>query len=584
MAASSATVPAEPAPAPRYTAHPNQPQVLFWRDAQTRCAALEPALAAAGIVTQPASTFSSVIDALEVNADQRQSLLFIAADLPAADIGQAFTQLNAAIVAGTLLVVVCGEAVDEDEMVAALQRGAQDYIQLPASAALLAAKLAALFELASVHQLMRKSAEQLAENHDRILVEQQMAKEVFDKVARENAVPMVNIQHWLSPIATFNGDVLLAAPTPQGGMMVLLGDFTGHGLAAAIGAIPLASTFYKMVEKGFALTDIMREVNAKLYEVLPVSVFCCACAVQLNFAEGYVEICNAGLPDSYLRVEATAQLEAISSSTLPLGVVADAGASLSAQRVRLAPGDRIYLFSDGVLEAENTAGEQFGEARLCDILQRASLQFDDLQQALNAHIGEQQRGDDISLVEITMLAAQEFARMVSNDEQTLATSEESWRLQYEFRPSSLRHQDPLPLLQHILMEVPRLRRHAGSLFTVLSELYNNAVDHGLLGLDSVLKQEADGFVRFYELRQERLAALDEGFVRFSLDYQAEGESATLVVEVEDSGAGFSRDAAAGTAPGAANPHGRGIALVESLCEEFEYLGAGNQARAVLRFS
>ena len=47
----------------------------------------------------------------------------------------------------------------------------------------------------------------------------------------------------MSPMALFNGDVLLADISPTGSLMVLLGDFTGHGLPAAIGSMPLASIF-----------------------------------------------------------------------------------------------------------------------------------------------------------------------------------------------------------------------------------------------------------------------------------------------------------------------------------------------------
>ena len=89
-------------------------------------------------------------------------------------------------------------------------------------------------------------------------------------------------------------------------------------------------------------------------------------------------------------------------------------------------------------------------------------------------------------------------------------------------------------------------------------------------------------MRFYELRQQRLASLESGCVRFTLDYTADNASATLVLEVEDSGEGFDRSELEEQPPGAHNPHGRGIALVDSLCDEFEYLGAGNHARAVLR--
>ena len=68
-----------------------------------------------------------------------------------------------------------------------------------------------------------------------------------------------NIRYLLSPYALFNGDLLLAACTPSGNMHLLLGDFTGHGLPAAVGAMPLAEVFYGMTAKGFGLAETLRE-------------------------------------------------------------------------------------------------------------------------------------------------------------------------------------------------------------------------------------------------------------------------------------------------------------------------------------
>ncbi|MDO2286079.1 SpoIIE family protein phosphatase, partial [Escherichia coli] len=95
-----------------------------------------------------------------------------------------------------------------------------------------------------------------------------------------------------SPLALFNGDLLLAAYKPSGGMHVLLGDFTGHGLPAAIGAMPLAEVFYGMTAKGYPMADILREMNAKLKRILPVGVFCCATLLNLSFQRELVEVWN----------------------------------------------------------------------------------------------------------------------------------------------------------------------------------------------------------------------------------------------------------------------------------------------------
>src|SRR5690625_7779697 len=91
---------------------------------------------------------------------------------------------------------------------------------------------------------------------------------------------------------------MLAAMRPSGSMMVLLGDFTGHGLPAAVGAMPLAATFYGMVPQGFAMTDILREMNTKLKSILPVGIFCCATLADINYRKPQIRLRNRGLPEA----------------------------------------------------------------------------------------------------------------------------------------------------------------------------------------------------------------------------------------------------------------------------------------------
>jgi len=97
---------------------------------------------------------------------------------------------------------------------------------------------------------------------------------------------------------------------------------------------------------------------------------------------------------------------------------------------------------------------------------------------------------------------------------------QDWHLAYTFRAASIREHNPLPFLLKVLMEVPGLREHGGSLFTILSELYSNALEHGLLQLDSSLKLNYQGFTHYYQARKERLATLQE-----RLDKSCAGSSA-----------------------------------------------------------
>jgi hypothetical protein len=64
---------------------------------------------------------------------------------------------------------------------------------------------------------------------------------------------------------------------------------------------------------------------------------------------------------------------------------------------------------------------------------------------------------------------------------------------------SLKLFDPVPLMTHFINQVQGLKPYTNTLNTILAELYSNALEHGLLGLDSSLKNSAQGFARYYAL-------------------------------------------------------------------------------------
>ncbi|PAV69422.1 hypothetical protein WR25_02471 [Diploscapter pachys] len=198
--------------------------------------------------------------------------------------------------------------------------------------------------------------------------------------------------------------------TPSGDMHVLLGDFTGHGLPAAVGAMPLAEVFYGMTAKGYGLAETLREMNAKLKRILPVDMFCCALLLSLSFQRGTVEVWDGGMPDGY-RLSAEGEvLGMLCSHHLPLGVLAPEQFDDATQVLPLAVGERLFLLSDGVVDTGDAQERLFGVDRLRDVLadnRNPDLLFDEVMQAL-AVFGGQSR-DDISLCDIRMSAPEELA-------------------------------------------------------------------------------------------------------------------------------------------------------------------------------
>ncbi|MEG6655983.1 two-component system response regulator HsbR, partial [Pseudomonas aeruginosa] len=210
---------------------------------------------------------------------------------------------------------------ETEALVQSLEAGGDDFLSKPYNRVILEAKINAMGRLHLLQRTVLEQRDLIVRHNEHLLNEQRVAKAVFDKVAHSGCLNASNVRYLQSPLALFNGDLLLAAYKPSGGMHVLLGDFTGHGLPAAIGAMPLAEVFYGMTAKGYPMADILREMNAKLKRILPVGVFCCATLLNLSFQRELVEVWNGGLPDGYLLRAASGERVALVSRHLPLGIL-----------------------------------------------------------------------------------------------------------------------------------------------------------------------------------------------------------------------------------------------------------------------
>ena len=110
---------------------------------------------------------------------------------------------------------------------------------------------------------------------------------------------------------------------------------------------------------------------------------------------------------------------------------------------------------------------------------------------------------------------------------------------------------------------------------IVAELVNNAVEHGVLGLSSSMKDGDGGFEAYYAARAAGLATLNSGSVGVEID----GDDDTGVrVSVTDSGPGF-RDAPA--TPESASLHGRGLALIRGLGAQVSVEAPGNRVTVTI---
>lgn len=527
--------------------------------------------------------------AIERFSDYHPDIVFLDVIMPNVNGIEAAKQIKALAGEELIPVIFLTSLADAESLATCLDAGGDDFLSKPYNQIILDSKIKAYARMREMHQTVAHQKDQIALNNKHLIQEQNVAKQVFDKIAHAGSLDLDNIRYYMSALAVFNGDVLLAEVSPRGSLFVILGDFTGHGLPAAIGSMPLASTFYGMVSKGFSMPDILREINQKLYQTLPVGLFCCATCVDINFQKGRVAVWNGGLPDNILYRTQTKSYERIKSGHLPLGVLSTRDFKADQQVFNIAPGDHILMWSDGIQEARNRHGDMFGEEGLDAVLDAGGTAREIYSQILKnvqEHIGSSEKDDDISLVDIRIPDSDETAKIFPKSGQRHGYLED-WALSFTLVASSLRTFNPLSLLIHIISEVPGLRQNSSVLYTVLSELFNNAVEHGVLGLSSSIKSSPAGFAEYYRLRREGLEALTEAYVRFEFKHEIVDGSGLLTVTVIDSGEGFVPKAGMQEEKlDSANPQyfGRGLTLISSICESLEVLPPGNQVQAKFRWT
>lgn len=130
---------------------------------------------------------------------------------------------------------------------------------------------------------------------------------------------------------------------------------------------------------------------------------------------------------------------------------------------------------------------------------------------------------------------------------------------------------------------PDDKKLSARLFLVMSELVNNALDHGLLKMESALKHSRQGIEHYFEERAARLGRLERGEIHIRLCKLTDPVRQCLVIEVRDSGEGFNHaEALSGADSGAGQArHGRGMALVKSMSGIMRYDGNGSCVHACL---
>lgn len=425
----------------------------------------------------------------------------------------------------------------------------------------------------------------LEEYHDRIDEEQRIGSYIMGHITNVHGTLDPLIRHLIRPAEHLSGDMLLAARTPDDTLHILLADAVGHGLVAAVNVLPLSQTFYAMTEKGFRIAQIAEELNLKINRFMPVDRFVAATLISVNMRNRVIEVWNGGNPAPLLVNKNGKILREWESTNLPLGILPGESFSGKAEAFQYEENCRLCLFSDGLPEAESPLGVPFGTERIRRLLQDSEPRgrFENLVNLLDSHLAGRQAHDDISLamVEIPTYLRAEPVPAAHAPIQAMPAGGSNWKIEISIGAAELKYLNIVPMLTGIIEKIHVASEFAAPLFMILSELFNNALDHGILRLDSGIKHGADGFDKFLQLRDERLQVLDNGKIDLEIEKVVIEGKYGVKIRVADSGSGFDYAAILADAENAIKQgqHGRGITLVESMAYKLEFAGNGSEVTA-----
>ncbi len=264
---------------------------------------------------------------------------------------------------------------------------------------------AALHGAELVRRVAYEAAAREKAEKQRLEQELALAQRIQTSILPRNwSVPGLEIAATMLPATEVGGDYYDVLPTPEG-CWIGIGDVAGHGLGPGLVMMMMQSVVAALVRSSPQAPprELLRHVNSVLYENvrerLQQDEHATLCLIRYHESGG---LTFAGAhEDMLVWRRATGHVDVVPTPGTWVGATRDIDEATEDSRAALADGDVLLLYTDGVIEAQDVAGEQFGVARLAQLLERAGREpvaviRDALCAAVREFMDEQR--DDIALV------------------------------------------------------------------------------------------------------------------------------------------------------------------------------------------
>ncbi len=214
--------------------------------------------------------------------------------------------------------------------------------------------------------------------------------------------PSLRLSYFSMPVLSVTGDYVDLINLPRHQTAFMLGDVSGHGLGTGYLVSTVRAIVRSHLQKGVSLLQTVQILNQFLIERYQGNEFITLFAFMLNTDSGEMEYVNAAHPGPYIKSAGSRSTIRLSDSQRLLGILPK---PYSSTKILLKPGQRIFLYSDGVTETFNAAEEPFGDTLMQNFIQdRGDAPLETITEELKAALlefrGSKNLTDDTSFVVI----------------------------------------------------------------------------------------------------------------------------------------------------------------------------------------
>jgi serine phosphatase RsbU (regulator of sigma subunit) len=224
--------------------------------------------------------------------------------------------------------------------------------------------------------------------------------------SRAPAIDGFDIAGRMVAARTVGGDYFDYLELPAGHLGLAIADVSGKGVSAALLMSSVKMALRAGAPRALSPDRSLRNLNSSFYEVTEADRYVTLFYGNLDTAQGLLEYTNAGHLPPLLFHRATGEIEWLETGGTVIGLFP--AAEYQCGQAWLQPGDILILYTDGVTEATNAAGEEFAIERLAETLRQsftdsAKQLLESIYCAVHAFRGTSVLEDDLTLVVVRAL-------------------------------------------------------------------------------------------------------------------------------------------------------------------------------------